>query len=582
MPAHTERYRQLSDDERKIVDQITLEHAWSLIEKFSTMVREHPDDVNEAADVIASRLESLGVPVTVHDADLFLSLPQPSYIDAGGRRFNAKAPSMSAIAAQGVAGALVHVPARAAQGVDDIFDTVTAAALESVDVRGKIVITEGLAGPMNVAELEAAGAAAVIAINPGVDVHWGTCTTIWGSPDLHDLPRKPGIPAVAVNRQDGDALIKLATEGEDAVVTALLEEGWYPSKIPVVDIPGSVEPDKFVLLHGHYDSWDVGVGDNATGDATMLEVARVLWANRAQLRRSVRIAWWPGHSTGRYAGSTWFADKFAIDLDENCVAQVNCDSPGCRWATEYKDVSLTAEAHDFAAGVIRDAVNQPLRSERAAQAGDYSFNNIGISSYFMLLSTMPDALRAEKGYYPVGGAGGNIAWHTENDTIEIADKDILLKDLRIYTLAVLRNANAEVLPFDWRVTVAEFSATLDSYQAGARDRFDLTPAVEATATLAERLAAFYDGVAAGAIDADRANQVILRLARKLIPINFTREPRFWHDPAVTIPRLPGLATALELDDLDANHLGFAKTHLMRGQNQYVATLREATRMVAEA
>jgi len=33
------------------------------------------------------------------------------------------------------------------------------------------------------------------------------------------------------------------------------------------------------------------------------------------LRRSVKIAWWPGHSTGRYAGSTWFTDAFALDLD---------------------------------------------------------------------------------------------------------------------------------------------------------------------------------------------------------------------------------------------------------------------------
>ena len=65
-------------------------------------------------------------------------------------------------------------------------------------------------------------------------------------------------------------------------------------------------------------------------------------------RRSVRIAWWPGHSTGRYAGSTWFADKFAIDLDENCVLQVNCDSPGCRWATLYKDISWMSESESYA------------------------------------------------------------------------------------------------------------------------------------------------------------------------------------------------------------------------------------------
>jgi hypothetical protein len=63
-------------------------------------------------------------------------------------------------------------------------------------------------------------------------------------------------------------------------------------------------------LHGHYDSWDVGVGDNATGDAAMLEIACALWTHRDKLRSAAsRIAWWPGHSTGRFAGSTWYADE---------------------------------------------------------------------------------------------------------------------------------------------------------------------------------------------------------------------------------------------------------------------------------
>jgi len=568
--------------EKQILDQITLDHAWSLIERFSTMVREHPDDVNAAAQVIVERLEALGVPVTVYDADLYLSLPKPSYVEAGGRRYEAKAPSMSAIALDGVTAPLVYVPSRRATGADDLFDTVSGDALRAADVRGKIVVTEGFAGPANTAEFEAAGAAGLIAVNPGVDVHWGTCTTIWGSPDLHDLPRKPKIPAVAVNRPDGEALIELARRGAEAKVVAVLEEGWYASKVPVVSIPGTEEPEKFVLLHGHYDSWDVGVGDNATGDATLLEIARVLWHNRQHLKRSVRIAWWPGHSTGRYAGSTWFADTFALDLDENCVAQVNCDSPGCRWATEYIDVSLTAETEAFAAGVIRDAVGQPMQAERAAQAGDYSFNNIGISSYFMLLSTMSPEARAEKGYYPVGGCGGNIAWHTENDTIEVADEEILLKDLRIYTLAVLRNANAEVLPFDWRVTAAEFADTLREYQRRAGDRFSFDLAMEATAELGKALDAFYDAVASGRIAPKQANEVIMRLARLLIPVNFTREPRFWHDPAVTIPPLPALAVAAEIDRYQGDHLGFAKTHLTRAQNAYVATVRQATRLVRGA
>src|SRR5262249_25412173 len=221
-----------------------------------------------------------------------------------------------------------------------------------------------------------------------------------------------------VNNPDGCALVALAERGGSATLVTRLEEGFFRQKVPVVEVPGASEPDKFVLVHGHYDSWDVGVGDNATGDATLLELARVLWKNRAHLRRSVRIAWWPGHSTGRYAGSTWYADAFAVDLDRNCVAQINCDSPGCRWATVFEDISWMPESEAYMQGVFREVTGLAAHGERPHRAGDYSFNNIGITSFLMLSSTMPAPLRAEKGYYTVGGCGGNIAWHTEHDLIE--------------------------------------------------------------------------------------------------------------------------------------------------------------------
>ena len=72
------------------------------------------------------------------------------------------------------------------------------------------------------------------------------------------------------------------------------------------------------------------------------------------------------------------------------------------------------------------------------------------------------------------------------------------------------------------------------------------------------------------------------MARILVPINFTREARFKHDPALTIPPLPTLSTAGELGDLDEPALGFALTELARGQNRLVSALREATRKVEAA
>lgn len=572
----------MNETEKAILDSVTADEPWSLVESFATFKREHPTDVNRGMDEVVERLRKHGVEVKVHEPKLYLSLPGQARVEADGQTFRAKPPAYANDARNGLKGDLVYIPASGSMEDEDKFESQLDSTPELAEkVRGKIVLTEGFASPSITAQMEASGAIGLIAINPGVDVHWGICTTIWGVPGTDDLDRKPNMPVVAVNKEGGQTLAGMAKEGKPVTIFTEMEEGWFASKLPEVWIEGTEEPEKYVLLHGHLDSWDVGVGDNATGDASLLEMARVLWAHKDKLKRSVRIAWWPGHSTGRYAGSTWFSDTFALDLDANCVAQVNCDSPGCRWATEFLNVSVMSEAHDFLADVIREVAGKELHSERPHRAGDYSFNDIGISSYLMLSSAMSDAHREEMGYYPVGGCGMNIAWHTENDRLEIADKDILLRDVKVYLLAVVRHANAAILPMDWRATAREFQATIDDYQSQAGDLFDLSEARKAADALLSDLQAFYGRVEKGEVQPKAANQVIQELARILVPLNFNRSARFRHDPALTIPPLPALEEATRIAGRDADGQGFGKTQLVRGQNHVIAEMRRAQTLIEQ-
>ena len=575
----------VTEAEQHFLNQVSLDLPWSLVETFATMPRWQPEDVNRAAEVIAGKLRGAGVPVEVHRPEIYLSIPQSASVTAGGTVFRAKPPSSSLSVPDGQGGRLVRLDAnpKALRSYSRDIATLFGGSIGSVEevrrlVAGNIVVMPGFGNPALTSLIEEWGGVGLIAVNPGVDIHWGTCTTVWGSPDLADLPRKPGIPVVAVNNPDGRRLMEMAATGGEATIRTDLTEGWFAQAVPVAVIPGTVEPERFVLVHGHYDSWDVGVGDNATGNATLLELARVLWQGRAGLRRSVRLAWWPGHSTGRYAGSTWFADRFALDLDRNCVAQINCDSPGCRWATSYHDTRAFPESAGVAAGAIRDVMpDADIRIHRPPQAGDYSFNNIGLPSLFMLSSTMPEALRHEKGYYDVSGCGANIAWHTENDTLEIADPAILLTDMRIYLLAALRFANAEVLPYDWAATCDEFLATIARYQAASDDLADLSSCTAAVEALKAGLPALE-----GAHPV-RRNEALLRLSRILVPVNTTREPRFRHDPAYTVPPLPTIAVAAELPGCKDDHMRrVAGVELMRGANRLLAALEEAKRVVAAA
>ncbi len=575
--------------EETLLQELSLEVPWALIEHFATLVRESgSEDERKAARYIADRLSEFGIPHKVYEPELFLSVPVKSSLKAGDKTIRAKSPAFSAnTGPQGLSGELVAIPSLYSPRSVDLFDITPAV---DVDVKGKIVIIDGFGGPAPVRTFEQLGAIGQIYINPGVDIHWGICTTIWGAPDLDNAHRQPRTPVISISRPDGEALLQQLQAAGKLEVTLFteLKEGWFPCPLVVAEITGQQEPERFVLVHGHYDSWDVGIGDNAVGNASLLELARVFHKHRDRLARSLKIAWWPGHSTGRYAGSTWFADTFGLELARNCIAQVNIDSPGCRWATEYYDVSWMKETEDFCVQAIREVTGKVAQGERPHQAGDYSFNNIGISGFFMLLSTMPKELLKEKDYYPVGGCGGNIAWHTENDTLEIADKDNLMRDLRVYVATLQRVLNNPLHPFDFRNLAAELHETLSTYAAAVKDEVDFGPAFQALQELRGALDVLYDRAAglSGRSVTDPAvrafNDAILELGRELILINFTRQGRFRTEPAVKIPPLPDLEPALRLPDATGHQRRVIRTHLVRGVNRAAWAFQEATRAVRRA
>jgi N-acetylated-alpha-linked acidic dipeptidase len=572
-------------DKRELLADVSITEPWALVERFANLPREEFDDIARGADEIISRLAALGVPTTVYEPDLFLSLPRIGRLEVDGESFEAKPPSFTKPVPEGLQAPLVlvegdsRITAGYAPNTAHLFGADYVPSPGMPDVRGCLAMFRGTVSTERVVQLEAHGAAGVIAINPGEFTHWGGGCPFWGTPDLDDLPTKISIPVVAVNKRAGERLLEVAKTGGSARIVTELQEEWVKSKLPVVEIPGSEAPEQFVLLHGHYCAWDVGVGDNATGNAAMLEIARVLWMHRAKLKRSIRITWWPGHSHGRFGGSTWYADRFAIDLVRNCLAQINCDSPGCRWATSYEQIPWMAENAAFVTQVVRDAVGLPASGKRPPPANDYSFTNLGITGYLSSSSRIPATEIATRGYYYVMGNGGNIEWHTVNDRLEIADRDVLFADMRIYLLADYRNANATLLPYDFTALLTEYAETVRRYQAAAGDRFDLSAAVQAVAELAERIAHFNEAVTNGEIPPSAANGVLLKLSRHLVPLNYCRSTRFRRDLALPQPPLPWLSVAEELDRYTDRAIGFALTQLQRGSNHVVGELLAARELV---
>jgi N-acetylated-alpha-linked acidic dipeptidase len=574
---------------------IRLDEPSALLDRFVTLVRESGTAHEETAGhYIVDRLKALGVPVTLHTPQLYISNPvraELSVTAAGtSRTLHARPPAMARSTGDvPVEGEVCYVPSKYAGGTSTLFDLPDAARGGGADdpVRGRIVLTEGFSMPASVGAFERRGAIGEIFIHPGENVHEGICTSIWGAPTAESIGRKPAVPVVCINHPDGEALIADVQRGPvRASIKTWLREGWMRCLLPVAEIRGQEDADEFLLVHGHYDSWYEGIGDNATGDAALLELARVLWGLRDRLKRSVRIAWWPGHSTGRYAGSTWYADTFADEIDEHCIAQLDIDSPGCKDATVYEEVMWMAEADALCRASIEDALGLSSERVRPLRAGDYSFNQIGPTGLYMLLSNIPAEERKRRGYYAVGGCGGNIAWHTVEDLMPVADLEILRRDLMVYLTTIVRILNSPLHPFDYTAPIREMADAVAKYQEAAGDELDLSSVGAAFSHTAEALAAWRADMEARVAQAPgdhslrrRTNAVLRRIARLLVPLNYAKGERFDHDPALKFGIVPRLEPAASLATVPAEMKPFAAVGLVREMNKVRATLRAVRREV---
>lgn len=550
------------------------------LEWFATVPRDTGDvGENRAAEYVAAELAAAGVPVTMHEFDAYLSFPVRATLEVlEPERVQIRCLTHSfghSTGPDGMTTDLVHLP----EG--DVHRGA-----------GRGVLLDGLATPVTVLRASRAGCAAVVFANQDFMLHNMIATTIWGTPGLDQLDRLPRLPIVTVNREGGETLKRLLARGQGVRLRLVTEvrTGWFRSRLPEVRIPGAEEPDRFVLVGGHYCAWEVGITDNATGDACLIEMAKILWQQRAGLRRGVRICWWPGHSHGRYSGSTWYADTFFTDLAEGCLAYHNIDSPGVKGATKYVARHTSAEVERFCQAMIERVTGQAKAPvHRPSRAADQSFLANGVPA-FSTYPFLPDDHPDRRPW--TGGCANAWWWHSEFDTLDKGDKDILALDTRVSLTAVIELANAPLLPIDHTGTAAEIHDVVAALHTRVAGHVDLAPAVAEAVRFREaagRLEAARAGAPAGA-RARRINETLIRLSRVLNPVIYSQSGRFQHDPAEWSPImrasnvaiLAALTRADGLPRLAAQpEYGFLRAQIVRERNRVVTALREATRLVEE-
>jgi len=520
----------------------------------------------EAARYVEGRLKEAGCAVRIVLHDAYISLPWQA-------RLAIQAPITREIPCITHANGVSTGPG-GAEGTLVYAGKGAPADLAGARVAGKIALVDAKNSPDLAAYASRAGAAGVVFVG-GEKLQDGNCSPVWGSPGEQTASELPRMLLASVARADGEALRALCQAGPVRVrLWAEVDSKWVKTPIVFGDVaPGHSEADAsaYVLFSGHLDSWYVGAMDNAAANAIMLELARLFAARRRELRRGLRLAFWSGHSHGRYASSAWYADHAWFDLADHCVVHLNIDVPGAVGADLLVTTAMT-EAAGVARWTMEEAAGKPVRVDRMRRTSDESFWGIGVPSMFGEVSRQPD---------------GTFGWwiHTPEDTHDKVDPGRLVRDAEIYERALNRFLTDAFVPLDYAATAADIRAYLEGLGTRSGGRFDLSPAVGAAAELETLCGRLNQAAASGGgqfARTARVNACLHDLGRILIPPTYHRAGRFAQDPAVPSTYLPGVSGAERLATLapDSHEANLLLTDLVRGRNALVYALRTACDRVA--
>jgi N-acetylated-alpha-linked acidic dipeptidase len=333
-------------------------------------------------------------------------------------------------------------------------------------------------------------------------------------------------------------------------------------------IPGSEQPEQWVVAGNHRDAWVYGAVDPNSGTTAMLEAARGLgellhagW----KPKRTIVLGSWDGEEQG-LIGSTEWAEQHASDL-ANAVAYLNVDVAvsgpnfGASAVPSLKQFirEVTMAVPSPKGGTVYNAwskaperrtgpTQQPNATDLggsqnrppAAEGSGPPVGDLGSGSdytAFLQHLGVPSVDIGSSGPYGVyHSAFDNFAYFKKftDPTFEYEQEMA-----RIYGLEMLRLADADVLPYDYGQYGKEIGAYLKAAHSKAEARFGKdAPDFAAAMAAAARLEAAGNAVAKmqknAQIQEKELSQVVIGAERAfLLPHGLPNRP--WYRHAIYAP-----------------------------------------------
>jgi hypothetical protein len=524
---------------QELIDAISID---GIMEEMKAISRNYPwrlsgtEMAAKAADYFAYRLNEIGLKPEILTTKGFLNVPKPAALHV---EYPFKAEIHCAACAQcgstppgGLTSEVVFV----GSGAEEDYI--------GKDVKGKIVLAELSFAPPRPEKAHIAflnGAAGMLLMNYGSDnseyLGYGTVKSVWGNPTPENIDFMVSMPPVVMTtKKDGLRLYDALQKEGKLVVTLKTQSSrdWMDIYIPYAEVKAERGNGDFILCAHHMDSWGEGACDNAIANAVYFELARVLNENKNLLKRDVRFAFWQGHENGIMEGSSWFVDQFWDELDEHCAAVFTFDTWGMAGSSIWHN-EMSTEMREWISSLDDEVIGNSSKRDyaRLRHIGDMSFMGIGIPASFNWMQHTKEEIAAW------GNATFGEYYHSEADTAEFIDKDVVTKCMRYGCSAVVDLALTPVLPMSFAPVADEILERLDSLnqiiagRGDAKRLLELDQAEKLTKQFREKAllleekrksAAQDPGAGAAAMDS-----VLKRLSRTLMPLTSTVGGRFAQD-----------------------------------------------------
>jgi N-acetylated-alpha-linked acidic dipeptidase len=248
----------------------------------------------------------------------------------------------------------------------------------------------------------------------------------------------------------------------------------------IATMRGAEQPDQWVIRGNHHDAWVNGASDPLSGMVAVLEEARMLGELHKQgwqPKRTIIYCAWDGEEPG-LLGSVEWVETHMDDLQKHAVAYINSDGNG----RGYFRASGSHDLEHFINEVARDimdpekniSVFQRSRLQRIARASnaedrgdirkrsDLRIGSLGDGSDYTAFLDHAGISALNIGY---GGETDADQYHSIYDDFywytHFVDTDFVYGRALAQTggTAVMRLANAEILPYDY----VGLSDTIDRY-----------------------------------------------------------------------------------------------------------------------